>query len=182
LSTVFFAKKSFIFNQKLFIFFSLCFTVETAIDSLLLVGKTEHVVKLLLCCCDATGILTLYNVCKSLGETYKLLLNKNAVTDNIYSRTGCNVADNVKIYRDIRINLNNILFAVLLAVYVLDDCNLAIYVIKPEKLVYTHTLTCVYVVDNKAVDDRIYIHAFASSNSLRISAIRTYLPLSTCLK
>ena len=64
---------------------------------------------------------------------------------------------------------------------VLDKGDLILGVLQIEIAEYLHAFARGDMVDNDAVCDCSYDH-YSTSNSLRISAIRIYLPFLTCLK
>ena len=139
-------------------------------------------IKLLLNCCDATGILTLDDVSKSLGHLNSTFFAQFAISDDVYCNTRVNITDNIKVYVNISVYFDDILLAHLAAVNILYNSNGAVKLVKSEQFVKLHAATCCDVVNYNTVLNGIDLHAFASFRSLRISTIRMIFPLNTCLK
>ena len=140
--------------------FCKCFAVYAAVLRLIFICQDEDMRKLLLGSGDATGIMATDNVNKLLGENRIFLLDQLAVADNIHCNTRGNVSEDVCIDIDRLCDLDYILLAHFSARGVLDDRNVAIKLIKTEKVIDLHTLTGGNVVDYYTVFNRIYLHIF----------------------
>ena len=143
--------------------------------------KLENMRKLLLGGGYAAGIFALKNIFELCGERYLFLVNELAVLDDINGNAGVNIAENIEVNIIVGVDLNDILFAELAGHYIFDDGDGAVQLVKLKEIVNLHTLSGLDMVDNYAVFDGIYVHAF-TSRSLRMRAILMYFPLRTCLK
>ena len=149
--------------------------INTTEYSVLNVGKSEYVRKLLLGACDATGIFAEYNVLYLARERYSFLFNQVSVLYNINGNTGINVSEYLHIENDFSVYLDNILLTHFIAMHVLDNSYGAIELIKSEKVIKLHASACGDMVDNNSVFYRIYMH-YSTSRALSIRLIRIILP------
>ena len=78
---------------------------------------------------------------------------------------------------DAGVDLDDVLFAHLGAHHVFDDGHRAVEPFKAQQVVKAHALPGGDVVDDNAVLDGVDVHSLpASFKSLRMSAMRMYLP------
>jgi len=106
------------------------------------------------------------------------LFHKLTVADDVDGGIGIDQADDVKV--DIQIlgvDLDDILCAHFTRMCIGDQCNGTIQIVQLQEIVDLHALAGFDVVDDDAVLNGINIH-YSISKSLRISAIRMYLPQS----
>ena len=138
----------------------ICFrlAVHAAVDLMLLIGELEDVVDLLLAGGDAAGILALEDVDELIGKEELALFDELTVLDDVHGRAGIDVADNVEVDGDLRVDLDYVLPALLLARGVFDYCDGAVEVAETEKVVKLHGVARGDVVDNDAVMYGINIH------------------------
>ena len=161
------------------------FAVRAAVDSVLSVGKPEFMDDFLLGCGDAAGILAADDVFEGLRHVDAPLFHQRAVADEVHRDAGVHEAQHVEINGDVGIDLDDVLLAGAVADGVFDDGHGGVQGVEVQKLVDPHAPPGGDVVDDDAVLDGVDVHARPSlsmPSSLRISAMRMYLPFSTCLK
>ena len=87
------------------------------------------------------------------------------------------------IYVDGGVDLDDVLAAQFAGDYVGDHGHRRVQVLQPQQAVQFHSAARGDVVDDDAVPDGINVHNVpASFKSIKIRAMRIYLPFSTCLK
>lgn len=164
--------------------FGLSFAVSASVNALFFVGQFEYVVDLLLDGSDASWVFALDNIHDLFRELRVAFFNDNIVFDDVYGDARVDEAEQSQIYVELFVDLDDVLFAHLLAHYVLDDCNRAVKLVEIEIFVQFHALACRDVVYNYSVFYRIYSHfiylreylLYLIPRSLRIRAILMCLP------
>ena len=131
---------------------------------------------------DTARILAFQHVRERLRQRQRFLFDEQPVLDHVDCRTRIDIAYHVEIDRDIRVDLDDIFLAHFAAGDVLDNRDGNVECVEPEQIVQLHGAPGFDMVDHDAVLNGINVHKAASFKSLRISAMRIYLPLSTCLK
>ena len=129
----------------------------------------------------AARILAVDDVHHALRQSQMLTLEELAFLNNIHRDTRVDIAENIEVEIDDLTNLNNVFFAHLFAFCVLDHGNSAVEFVETKNVVDFHAATGSDVIEHNAVFDLTDNHTF-TSKSFRMSAMRIYLPLSTCLK
>lgn len=159
------------------------FAVDTAVCFRLAVGELENVVQLLLGRSYTARIFALYNVRQRFGHGDAFLFGKHSVFDDIDRCIGVNKAYDIEVDGDIGVYLNYVFSSHFFTCNILDYRNRNIERIETEKLIKTHSAARRDMVDNDAVGYGVNVHIVpASFNSFKMSAIRIYFPLRTCLK
>lgn len=150
--------------------------VDAAIFGGFLICEHEDMLDLLLCGGYAARILAAHNVFDALGKLEITFFDYSAVMDNVHRCAGADNSEGTEVYVDLVGDLDYILRAVLTAACILDYRDLAVQRIEVELIIDLHRLACGDMIDYDAVDDGIYVHLFASSSSLMMSAMRINLP------
>ena len=124
---------------------------------------------------DATGILADQDIRQGLGKGDLLLFDDLFVADDAHRGLGADEAHQVHIQLYGGVDLDDVLFAKLGAIHVLQNRHGAIEGAQPQHMVEGHGLPCGDVVDDDAVFDAVDSHT-CTSRSFKISAIRINLP------
>ena len=131
--------------------------------------------------CDTSRIFTEKDICQFFGRRDLLFFDYFAVSDNIYRHGRINIADNIEVNFDIRVDFYYIFLSFFDARNISYHGNGAAEIIKMKKRIKFHTVARADMVDDKARFYAVYIHTF-TPKSFIISAILIYLPLCACLK
>ena len=137
--------------------------------------KEEHMLKILLGAAYAAGITAVNDVGELVGQLYVLFLGDNTVFDNIDGNMGAYIADNIKIYIEAAVYLDNVLTPHDLTGSVLNKCNGAVKTVQLKELIELHCLARSNMVDNDTVYNAVYLHT-STSRSFIISAMRMKRP------
>jgi len=149
--------------------------VDAAVLALFGVGETEDVRDFLLGRRDAARVFAAQDVRERFGQLNVLFLDTHTVTDDVDRDVRAHIAQHVQVKVDRGVDLDDVLFAHLGGVGVFDDGNLAVEIAQVQHVVDAHGLAGRDVVDDNTVLDGINVHTLTSS-SLRMSAMRMYLP------
>lgn len=124
----------------------LCIAVSAAVNLVFPVHKSESVNDSLLYGSDAPWVLALHHIFKGLRQFHMMLSFKPAVLYDIYGDVAVHITQHIKVKVDYLVYFDNIFFAVLLTVSVLYNGNAVVYLIKTQKLINLHTLSCLDMV------------------------------------
>ena len=174
-NNIFFVQKAAVETRRLSYLLCPGVAVDATIGGGFGIVQLEDLLDSLLGGCDATGVLAHKNVREGLGERDFFLLYYLFVTDDAYRGSGADKADEIHVKLLHGVDLDDVLFAQLEAIYVFQHSYGAIQGVQAQHLVQDHGLAGRNVVDDNAVFDAIDSHT-SISNNFRISAMRTYLP------
>src|SRR5699024_3390347 len=124
------------------------------------------------------GIFAFNYICYGLWKAESFFLRNHAVLNHVDGYIIVNKTKNVQIHKvKPTVYLYNVFFPHFVAFGIFDYGHAAVQLAKSEIIIYIHALSCLYVVNNKAVFQFSYVqHGKSTSRSLRISAMRTYTP------
>lgn len=134
------------------------FAVQAAIHSLLGVGELEDVGQLLLGGGDAAGILAADHIGELGRQEQLLLFHGDTVFDDGHGNIGVYIAQNVHVDLNLRVNLDDVLLAHLVAGGVLDDGNGAVQLVQLQEPIQLHALSGGDVVNDNTILNGINIH------------------------
>lgn len=123
------------FAKKPCLLFRLGFAVETAILALDGVGEGKDMRQFLLRGGDATGVLAEDDACQTLGKGDPALFPDLAVTYDDDGDAGIDIAEDLGVHLDVRVDLDEILASHFAADRILDESDRAVQLVQLQKAV-----------------------------------------------
>ena len=124
----------------------LCVAVSAAVNLVFLVHKLEGVDDFLLHGSDAARVFALYYIFKSLWKLHVVLSFQLSVLYDVYGDIAVYLAQYIEVKVDNLVDFDNVLFAVLGTVCILDDCHTIVYLVKSKEFINLHALSCLDMV------------------------------------
>ena len=116
-------------------------TIFTSVNLILLICQNKHLIQSLLDGSDTAGIFTSDHVYNLLRKTKVFFLNDLLILNNIYGDIVINETKDIQIQIFNRsLNLDDVLFAHLIALCVLDDRNSTVKLVKLQVMINSHSL------------------------------------------
>lgn len=124
----------------------LCIAVNAAVNLVFPVHKLECMYDFLLNGSDAARVFALYYIFKSLWKLHVVLSFQLSVLYDVYGDIAVHIAQYIEVKVDNLVDFDYVLFAILGAVCVLDDCHAVVYLVKSKELINLHALSCLDMV------------------------------------
>ena len=120
--------------------------VNAAVNLVFPVHKLEGVKDSLLYGSDAARVFALYHVLEGLRKLHVVLSFQLSVLYDVYCDIAVDVTQHIEVKVDNLVDFDDVLFSVLGAVGVLDDCHAVVYLVKSKELINLHALSCLDMV------------------------------------
>ena len=134
------------------------FAVFAPVDLILLIGEYEYVIQALLDGCDAARVFAADHIADLFGQFQIFLFNDLLIFNNVDRDIVIDESEDVKIHEiNGAFDLDDIFFAHLVALCVLDDRHTAVQFVKVQIFVDIHALSGLDVIEHETFGDASYI-------------------------
>ena len=133
--------------------------VSAAVNLLFPIRQLKNMRNFLLRGSDTSGVFTFNHIGQSLRQFQMLLFLQLSVFNPVNGDIAVYVAQHFKIQFNLIVNLDDVLFSVFAAAYILDNRHAAVQLIQPQVVLNLHALSRFDMVQNNSCIYAVNIHS-----------------------